>query len=243
MAKAGPPQFVFIDSMSDLFGHWVADDEIRQVFEAMRAGSHNTFQALTKNPRRYLKFAAELPDNLWCGASSAPDFFMGRELTRHQQEQYMHVALDTLGEIRKRTGRIVWMSVEPLSWDVAPILDEHPALDWVIVGAASDGRRYIQPNAVEVRNLLRVLDRRGTAVFFKGNIRPTFENWDFGSGALNRWREDFPVRATGDGTDPAPAVARRQRMAALHGWTLNTFMPVEPAVPAPQPVAQPSLFG
>jgi hypothetical protein len=114
-----------------------------------------------------------------------------------------------------------------------------------VVGAASSGRRYFQPKAAHVAALLDVLDAQGTPTFYKGNIAGTFELHDFGSPARNRWREDFPVRPTGDATGPAPAVLRRQRLARAHGWTLNTFLPeaaeVAPAAPG-RPAAQPSLF-
>lgn len=248
MRAGSAPQLVFIDSMSDLMGHWVPEDQIRQVFAAMRDGGHNTFQALTKNPRRYLKFTSELPPNLWCGASSAPDFFMGKELSRAQQERYMRVALESLREVKARTGNIVWMSVEPLSWDVSALIADYPgALDWAIIGAASDGSRYFQPTSADVDRLLNVFDALGTAVFYKGNIKPTFETYDFGTEAKNRWREDFPVRPTGTTTGPAPAVVRRQLLARRHGWTLNTRLPdAAPERPEPAPAAaasQLTLFG
>ena len=260
MAAAGPPQLIFIDSMSDLMGHWVPEDQVRTVLQTMPAGGHNVFQMLTKNPRRYLKFLDDLPFNGWVGASSAPNFMMGRELTPHQQERYMHVALETLTAVRERTGRIVWMSIEPLSWDVAGIISQYPALDWVIVGAASSGRKYFQPDARHVDRLLDALDAQGAAVFFKGNIAGLFDAYDFGSEAKNRWREDFPVRPVpGSPYDgpapavaPAPAVVRRQRLARQHGWTLNTFLPETAAAAEPEArtagataarPAQPSLFG
>lgn len=245
MKKAGPPQLVFIDSMSDMFGHWVPEEQIDQVLAAMAEGGHNTFQALTKNPRRYLKVLDRLPGNLWCGASSAPDFFMGKRLTPAQQERYMTVALETLAAVRRQTGNVVWMSVEPLSWDVADLLAAHPALDWVIIGAASNGPRYFQPDPQHVDRLLDVLDAQGVAVFYKGNIKKTFELYDFGTDAKNRWREDFPARPipARPGHDavpgPAPAVARRQRRAASLGWTLNTFLPAEPEAEPVLPAAAP----
>lgn len=240
---------VFCDSMSDLMGHWVPEEQVTAILEAMGTGGrHHTYQALTKNPRRYLKFLDALPPNLWAGASSAPDFFMGKELSRPQQERYMHVALESLAEVRAARGNIVWMSVEPLSWDVADIIAAHPGvLDWVIIGAASNGRRYYQPEAGHVDRLLDVLDAQGVAVFYKGNIKPLFETYDFGTAGKNRWREDFPVRAVAgsEPVGPAPAVARRQRLARRYGWTLNALLPDEPppAEPPARPAAQMGLFG
>ncbi len=160
----------------------------------------------------------------------------------------MHSALQALAAVRAR-GHVVWMSVEPLSWDVADILAAYPGvLDWAIIGAASNGRRYFQPDARHVDRLLDVLDAQGVAVFYKGNLKPTFETWAFPTPAKNRWREDFPVRSVPGSPfqGPAPAVVRRQRLARQYGWTLNTFLPAEPpATPPSRPPAvpvQPALF-
>src|SRR4051794_10055647 len=101
-------------------------------------------------------------------------------------------SMDVLKEVKRRTGNIVWMSAEPVSWDLAEVIDaEHP-LDWMIIGAASNGRQYFQPDAEHVRKLLLVMDGTGTPVFYKGNIRGLFEANDLGTDELNRWREDFP---------------------------------------------------
>lgn len=246
LVAGAAPLLVFCDSMSDLMGHWVPQEQVTAVLDAMGTGGRiHTYQALTKNPRRYLKFLDALPSNLWAGASSAPDFFMGKQLTRLQQERYMHIALEALTAVREATGNIVWMSVEPLSWDVAPILAQYPALDLVIIGAASNGRRYYQPKAAHVDALLDVLDGQGTAVFYKGNIKPLFETYDFGTAAKNRWREDFPVRPARGADGPAPAVVRRERLALRYGWTRNVFMPELSAMVerAATPAAQMELFG
>jgi protein gp37 len=245
--KTSTVEFVFVDSMADMFGRWVPDEQVITVLDTLREASWKTFQSLTKAAKRLLKFTDWMPPNLWVGVSSPPDHFMGRELTVEQKTRYMHVALETLAEVKARTGNIVWMSFEPLSHDISGIVAAYPGvLDWAIIGAASNGRRYIQPRAADVDALLDVLDAQGVGTFFKGNIRPLLQDWDFGTPTKNRWREDFPVRPTGDATGPAPAVLRRQRLARRYGWTLNTFLADEPeaAAPAPRPAvpAQPSLF-
>lgn len=227
LVSGSEPELIFCDSMSDLFAPWVPEEQLLAILEAMGTGGrHHTYQSLTKAIGRIAKFIGHLPPNLWVGASSAPDFFMGRELTRAQQERYMHKALEALSEVRATSGNIVWMSIEPLSWDVADIIAAHPGvLDQAIIGAASNGRRYYQPEAAHVDRLLDVLDAQGVPTFYKGNIHPTFEAHDFGTAAKNRWREDFPVRAVGDVLGPAPAVVRRQRLARRYGWTPNALMP------------------
>lgn len=246
LVAGGAPQLIFCDSMSDMFSAAIPEAELVEVLDAMGTdGGHHVYQALTKAPKRLRKFAGRLPPNLWAGISSAPDFMLGRELSREQQTRYMHVALETLAEVRAATGNVVWMSIEPLSWDVSGIIAAHPGvLDWVVIGAASAGRRYYQPAAADVARLLDALDAQGVAVFYKGNIKPLFEVYDFGTPDKNRWREEFPVRGPAGDFDPAPAVVRRQRLARRYGWTLNPRLPetaeARPATP-PTPV-QPSLF-
>jgi hypothetical protein len=93
---------------------------------------------------------------------------------------------------------------------------DHP-LDWIVIGVASSGRRYFQPDAAHIRNLLEVMDATGTPVYYKGNIKPLFESCDLGSAGLNRWREDFPASYR-DGLS-IPAVMRRQTLCHRYGWT------------------------
>jgi|SRR5262245_19114 len=156
-------------------------------------------------------------------------------------------SLDVLRQVKEKAGNLVWMSAEPVSWDMVPLLDEHHLLDWVIIGAASNGRRYFQPDPEHIERLLQVLDATGTPVFYKGNIKPFFRQHDLGTEELNRWREDFPVRYRSG--EFIPAVLRRQRECEKHGWTrsrgidpgavLNQPAPTRKSLPV---VTQPELF-
>src|SRR5206468_525002 len=102
---------------------------------------------------------------------------------------------------------------------------DHP-LDWVVIGAASAGRRTFQPDPAHVRNLLDVMDATGTPVFYKGNIKDLFKSSDLGSEERNRWREDFPVSYR-DGR-PIPAVVRRQVLCERYGWTRARGIEIPP---------------
>src|SRR5262249_13179039 len=153
----------------------------------------------------------------WVGVSSPPDFFMGRELSRGQQEAMLRRSLDVLREVKERTGNIVWMSAEPVSWDLTAVIGPDHPLDWIVIGAASSGKKYFQPDAAHIRKLLEVMDATGTPVFYKGNIKPLLESGDLGGEALNRWREDFPLSYKGG--SPIPAVVRRQDRCEQYGWT------------------------
>lgn len=161
---------VFIDSMSDLFGAWVEAWQIRAVFDTIRRLPHITFFSLTKNAPRLSKFMNEFPGNLRVGVSMPPDVFKGKTLSAHQKERMLRKAFEVLWEFPQRL--ITWMSFEPLSWDVSPIVAEYSrAIDWAVIGAASRGRTYYQPRQEHVDALEDVLRGQHVPVFYKGNLQ------------------------------------------------------------------------
>ena len=80
------PRNIFVCSMADLFGDWVPDEWIEQVFEACEAAPQHKYMFLTKNGKRYLELARKgiMPDadNFWYGCSvtrpDAPFFFSNK---------------------------------------------------------------------------------------------------------------------------------------------------------------------
>jgi len=224
LTKGREPELIFPDSMSDMFERNVPEARTIAVLDAMRSAPHHTFQALTKAPARLLKFLPHLPPNLWVGVSSPPDWFMGNRLTRSQQHKMLARTLEVLATIKRDSGNIVWLSAEPVSWDLTEVINRAHPLDWIIIGAASNGRKYFQPDVQHIRSLLDVMDQTATAVFYKGNIKPLFQDHDLGSTRLNRWREDFPH--TYRDSTPIPAVIRRQERCQKFDWTLS-FKPTQ----------------
>lgn len=176
------PAGIFLDSMSDLMGHWVSDDQIHQVLDVCRRAHWHTFLLLTKNPKRLTNF--EFPSNVWVGASSPPDWFWGNRLNEHQQRRMLETTLRTLSVVR---ARVKWMSFEPYPRDYSDLVAAHPgALNWAVIGAASKGKELFDVNTGDLRRLITVLDKHGVPVFFKGNMKIN----DF---ACSNWREDFPT--------------------------------------------------
>lgn len=107
---------IFFDSMSDIFGHWVDAGKIYCILRAVEDQPQHDFQCLTKNPVRIPQFEGYIPQNLWVGFSSPPDFWMNKQLTRHMQERMLHVAFERLSSL---SLKVKWASFEPLSWDLA----------------------------------------------------------------------------------------------------------------------------
>lgn len=172
--KVKEPARIFLDSMSDLMGRWVPEYEIEQVLSVCRGANWHTFQLLTKNAPRLSKFS--FPPNVWVGASVPPSYFAGRRLTPDQQLRMLKKDLKVLQTVNVP---VRWMSIEPLSFDIAPYMADC-GLQWVVIGAASNGRKYYQPERAWVQNLLDTMDAQGVPVFFKGNL-----DW-------KPWRACFP---------------------------------------------------
>jgi protein gp37 len=174
--KMREPSRIFMDSMSDLMGAWVPREQILEVLDICRRASWHSFQLLTKNAPRLLEF--DFPANVWVGVSAPPSMMFGKRLSFKQQER---MVTRQLGVLQQLNVPVRWMSIEPLSFDIALLLEDSP-LEWTVIGAATHGRMIYQPDPTWVQNLLDVLDRCGTKVFFRGNLE-----W-------SPWREEFPVR-------------------------------------------------
>jgi protein gp37 len=175
--KVKTPAKIFLDSMSDLMGSWVKTHEIQQVLDICRQASQHQFQLLTKNAPRLLQF--EFPSNVWVGVSAPPSSFMGKALSEAQQVKMVKKQVEVLGQVNVP---VRWMSIEPLSFDIAPLL-VGSNLQWAVIGAATNGPKTYQPEAEWVHNVLSVLDAQKTQVFFKGNL-----DWPEA-----QWREAFPA--------------------------------------------------
>lgn len=177
---------IFPDSMSDLFGNWVKREHLAAVLQVMHDTPQHIYQCLTKNPAGYWQADVPLPKNMWAGVSSPPDHMMRKNLSLNQKARLLHRSLDVLTDLHVRHGLVTWMSFEPLSQDWVDIVDQYPlALQWAVIGAASNGKTYYPPKEADVRRLIELLDDRGVPIFFKGNMKSL--SW-----ARSNWREDFP---------------------------------------------------
>ncbi len=163
---------IFLDSMADWMGRWVSDDQIQAILDVCTRAYWHDFQALTKNAPRLLRF--KYPENLWVGVSSPPDFMFDKRLSPSSRNAMLVRSLGVLSELRRNQKVLTWMSIEPLSWDISPIVADFPdALDWAVIGAASSGIKYFQPKPEHVQRLLNLFDAWHVPIFFKGNLEWT----------------------------------------------------------------------
>ena len=125
---------IFVCSMADLFGEWVPDSWIEEVFTACKNAPQHNYLFLTKNPDRYAalldKGILDTSSNMWYGASVT-------------NETQLIKAAKAFGNLNCSTK--TFLSVEPLLEDITTteywndcIVSTY--MDWVIIGAET-GRR------------------------------------------------------------------------------------------------------
>lgn len=154
-ANRKKPSKIFVGSMGDLFGDWVPNEWIEQVFEACREAPQHTYYFLTKNPKRYYNYFAynmeRAPSNWWIGASASV-------------KTNAHTYSDLMGFMNAN----VFMSFEPLHEDIASFVDWEN-LHWVIVGAQT-GPNAKQPKREWIGNLLKASEKYAVPIFLKDNL-------------------------------------------------------------------------
>ncbi len=163
------PSTIFVCSMADLFGHWVPDRWIEEVFKACKAAPQHRYLFLTKNPQRYndLDAQGKLPndENFWYGVTRT-----GKDSDRE------HEAAMTAN---------TFLSVEPI---MAPMerqtLHAIELWKWVIIGAETGNRKgKIMPDKAWVMEIADACAATGTSVFMKESIQELMGD-DF--------RQEFP---------------------------------------------------
>lgn len=114
------PQFIFVNSMSDLFHEEIPLAFLQQIFDVMRRAHWHRFQILTKRAEHLVELdpLLEWPPNVWMGVSV-------------ENQKYTH-RIDLLRQTR---AHVKFLSLEPLLGPL-PSLDLS-GIDWVIVGGES----------------------------------------------------------------------------------------------------------
>ena len=143
------PQFIFVNSMSDLFHERVPLEFILRVFEVMKQASWHKFQVLTKRSQRLAELSPEIqwPENVWMGVSIENANYTFR-----------------IDHLRQTQAQTKFLSIEPLLGPI-PQLDL-TGINWVIVGGESGP--YARP--MEKEWVIEIKDQclaQKTPFFFK----------------------------------------------------------------------------
>lgn len=156
------PRTIFVCSMADLFGNWVPDEWIQEVFQACDAAPQHRYLFLTKNPERYLDLANLMPQ---CRRPpNVAEMWFGRSFTGAGPD-YVHVLLP----LRK-----TFVSIEPLlrrlSYEEAAEIAG--TTNWVIVGAETGHRNgKVTPKKAWIDDIVAACEEMNTPVFMKESLR------------------------------------------------------------------------
>ncbi len=150
------PRTIFVCSMADLFGDWVPDDWIYEVFAACEKAPHHRYLFLTKNPRKYceLENVGKLPqkDNFWYGST----------LDSMKASRFN-------GTYRYNT----FVSIEPLTERLDVGLGSFGYDTWIIIGAETGNRKEkVTPQKEWVDKICEAADITHMAVFMKDSLIP-----------------------------------------------------------------------
>lgn len=151
--KLKKPSNIFVCSMADLFGDWIPDEWIQEVFKACEAASQHRYLFLTKNPYRYLQLS--LVDKL----PKSPRFWYGTTITQAGKTPFN--ALDFNHN---------FISVEPLQEEMS---DKFPFtnVQWAIIGAETGNRKgKIVPEREWVEDIVNQCRAANVPVFMKNSL-------------------------------------------------------------------------
>lgn len=153
------PRRVFVNSMSDLFGEFVPDEFLEQVFDVMRATPQHTYQVLTKRADRLREWTRT---RTWL--KRAPHIWLGVSV---EDKKY---GLPRVRDLRGAQASVRFLSIEPLLESLGKV--DLRGIDWVIVGGES-GPKAREMDPKWVREIRDQCLHAGVAFFFKqwGGVR------------------------------------------------------------------------
>lgn len=187
------PRTIFVCSMADLFGAWVPDEWIEEVFDACQKAPQHRYLFLTKNPGRYcdLYRSGKLPggDNYWYGVT----YDHGEGLGRKQGMGNRPVTFALGGKPVHNAGswwlpgwfwgdtpelmmpgetlRNSFVSFEPLLFDIGAHIGSTGG-DWLIIGAETGNRKGKPVCKREwVDHIVDYARKTGKPVFMKESLR------------------------------------------------------------------------
>lgn len=151
------PRNIFVGSMADIFGEWVPDRWIREVFNACKEAPQHNYLFLTKNPGRYIDLAehGELPngDNFWYGSTIT-----------HKDDPFVW--------FERGAGYHYFLSIEPILEELGIFGTNGLSLpDWVIVGAETGNRKdKVIPRREWIENIVNQCRQYRIPVFMKSSL-------------------------------------------------------------------------
>jgi len=162
---------IFVGAMSDVFGEWVPDSWLDDMFSVCLQHPIHNYLFLTKNPQRYCEYGVPVGvnhTNLWYGTTIST-----------KEDMWKTGCMPVAGN--------VFLSIEPLLEDLE-VPQKHCIDDfirWVIIGAETGRRKgKVVPKREWIENIVEWCDKSGIPVFMKNSLIPIVGE--------ENMRRDFP---------------------------------------------------
>ena len=191
------PRNIFVCSMADLFGEWVPDEWIAEVFRECEKAPQHRYLFLTKNPSRLCKMASAYEIRRWNEKHEkkphpqTEEYAQTLSLPSHAN-WWFGSTLDSKNARRFQGDNHfnTFTSIEPLREFMDVGLGSFGSDEWVIIGAETGNRKgRIIPKREWVENIVEAAQITGMKVFMKESLRGLM-GADF--------RQEFPWEVNAD---------------------------------------------
>jgi len=182
-SKKTKGQKIFVCSMADLFGDWVPDEWIEEVFKACEAAPQHTYLFLTKNPSKIPKttyiFSGVFKshtNNYWFGTSIATQKDLSdRIIDLLSVNGNRFLSIEPIHEKIKLTKiDLIGAYVDAVNGKEYHMFGggNFRKVHWVIVGAESGNRKgMVIPKREWIEGLVEQCKAAGVPVFMKESLR------------------------------------------------------------------------
>ena len=144
----------FVGAMADIFGDWVPDAWLTDIFDVCTQHKLHNYLFLTKNPARYQTTTLPAGGHFWYGTT------ITRNADLYRIEQ--------LPDWRKK-----FLSIEPLMEHIHFAPEDICGIGWVILGAETGHRKEkVVPEFDWVKSIVLWADTQGVPVFMKESMVP-----------------------------------------------------------------------
>ena len=164
--KITRPQNIFVCSMADLFGDWIPDEWIKEVFNACEKAPQHNYLFLTKNPERYVRLADSLPQN--------DNFWYGSTMTNHLDKAWYYDGKSYRAINTNHPYHRKFISIEPMQGEFykgVQLRDFTSMFGWIIVGAETGNRKdKIIPKREWIENIVESCKNSEIPLFMKNSL-------------------------------------------------------------------------
>jgi protein gp37 len=168
-AKVKPVR-VFVGSTMELFGDWISQPILSDIFHKVRHARQHTFIFLTKQPQNLQKWSP-FPDNCWIGVSL--------DLKKDKYKQHLLSPFETIDHLQLIDAKVKFLSFEPLSDSLC--IGFHPrwwadefyraGINWLILGQQTPAKKSTTPKAEWIQEIVGTADKATVPVFLKDNLK------------------------------------------------------------------------